>query len=383
MPINKPIEVNLGKDAGKKLFHSLDEVAEWLKTEKEFWSWVSEYNPTTNDLKLLCNEFLNTHNALDARINKTRPHINNEPEYARQIEGLTNEFNNCYGTKNCIYSKTPRGKYIDELRQRDPEEAIYAIGYYANENRYFNQPKHVRAIVEIALLEKGIRGSSSEKAALKGIYQEHVNITTNSKKTLEDLKNTIHEITIQANTTIEEKSKEFLDTKTKAEKIFDNMIKAYEEKLSLKAPVKYWSDKKKHHRFLATIFGFLTLFLFGETGQGLAEAWIILNDISLKNAPAHWQLGTLVVSAFLALWVLRIFSKLFLTHVHLQIDSGEREVMTETYLSLLRDGSGIATDDRTIILQNLFRPATTGIVHDETMPPNMVELLNRLVTSKR
>jgi hypothetical protein len=90
-----------------------------------------------------------------------------------------------------------------------------------------------------------------------------------------------------------------------------------------------------------------------------------------------------VVSAFLALWVLRIFSKLFLTHVHLQIDSGEREVMTETYLSLLRDGSGIATDDRTIILQNLFRPATTGIVHDETMPPNMVELLNRLVTSKR
>ena len=57
--------------------------------------------------------------------------------------------------------------------------------------------------------------------------------------------------------------------------------------------------------------------------------------------------------------------------------------MTETYLSLLRDGSGIATDDRTIILQNLFRPATTGIVHDETMPPNMVELLNQLVTNKR
>jgi len=140
------------------------------------------------------------------------------------------------------------------LRQRDPEEAIYAIGYYANENRYFNQPKHVRAIVEIALLEKGIRGSSSEKAALKGIYQEHVNITKNSKKTLEDLKNTIHEITIQANTTIEEKSKEFLDTKTKAEKIFDNMIKAYEERLSLKAPVKYWSDKKKHHRFLSHHF---------------------------------------------------------------------------------------------------------------------------------
>jgi hypothetical protein len=68
---------------------------------------------------------------------------------------------------------------------------------------------------------------------------------------------------------------------------------------------------------------------------------------------------------------------MFLSHLHLATDAGERVVMVKTYLSLI-EGQGIASDGhRQLILQALFRPAADGIVKDEGIPPTVLELLTR------
>lgn len=40
--------------------------------------------------------------------------------------------------------------------------------------------------------------------------------------------------------------------------------------------------------------------------------------------------------------------------------------MINTYLALLRNGDGVKEEDRELILQTLFRPATSGYIKDDT-----------------
>jgi hypothetical protein len=79
-----------------------------------------------------------------------------------------------------------------------------------------------------------------------------------------------------------------------------------------------------------------------------------------------------------AFWFERIFVRLLLSQVHLYTDASERVVMAKTYIALLREGQGMKDEDRRLILQALFRPAVTGIVKDDAIPPTVLEWITRL-----
>jgi Family of unknown function (DUF6161) len=68
---------------------------------------------------------------------------------------------------------------------------------------------------------------------------------------------------------------------------------------------------------------------------------------------------------------------MFLSHLHLSTDAAERVVMVKTYLSLLEGDHLSGDEDRQLILQALFRPASDGIVKDEGLPPSAFEFLTR------
>jgi len=52
--------------------------------------------------------------------------------------------------------------------------------------------------------------------------------------------------------------------------------------------------------------------------------------------------------------------------------------MVKTYLALLEDDKVLPDDDRNLILQSLFRPASDGIVKDEGLPHPALNVLTKL-----
>jgi hypothetical protein len=52
--------------------------------------------------------------------------------------------------------------------------------------------------------------------------------------------------------------------------------------------------------------------------------------------------------------------------------------MLKTYLSLLESERLPSDDDRKLILQSLFRPASDGIVKDEVIPHPALDALTKL-----
>jgi hypothetical protein len=80
----------------------------------------------------------------------------------------------------------------------------------------------------------------------------------------------------------------------------------------------------------------------------------------------------------LAFWFLRILSKIFLSQLHAWSDAQERVTMVRTYLSLLQDEKGLGAEDRRLILEALFRPAPSGIIKDDGVPPAMFDMISRL-----
>jgi len=81
----------------------------------------------------------------------------------------------------------------------------------------------------------------------------------------------------------------------------------------------------------------------------------------------------------MVIWITRLLIKVLLSHVHLHTDAQERRILTNTYLSLIRSNETLSDENRTLILQILFRPAATGIV-DDGGPATPMEFFGKLAS---
>lgn len=147
---------------------------------------------------------------------------------------------------------------------------------------------------------------------------------------------------------------------------------AFEEAMHLQAPVKYWNDKAIKHGKAEwwAIVRLCVYFPAAAVLLGFAfweAASLLLTGTGPKGPPAGLFIvisGGLAIVSTLALWVGRIFTKLYLSEHHLRNDAEERAVMTTTYLALTRENAASDTD-RQVILGALFRNTPDGIVKDE------------------
>ncbi len=58
-------------------------------------------------------------------------------------------------------------------------------------------------------------------------------------------------------------------------------------------------------------------------------------------------------------------------------DAAERVVMIKAYVALAREGK-LDDSHRSLILQALFKPSTTGLVKDDAVPASMLDLATRV-----
>lgn len=170
----------------------------------------------------------------------------------------------------------------------------------------------------------------------------------------------------------------FAELATKHEANLKAIEDTFHNKLALQKPIDYWREKKTAHVKLAKRFACasaIVLVLFG-IGLGSLVYWAF-GSLGPNDNPKHWQVGVTIIAAFFAIWIVRLLVRMFLSHQHLAADAAERVTMVQTYLSLSLEGQGVAPSDRSVILQQLFKSASDGLVKDDAAPPGLLELASR------
>ncbi|WP_131762316.1 DUF6161 domain-containing protein, partial [Legionella jamestowniensis] len=120
--------------------------------------------------------------------------------------------------------------------------------------------------------------------------------------------------------------------------------KIYRTKLSLEAPVTYWKDKQKAHKRNMLLFGGLTvittigfiLLFFQFSNLFNSEASIQVPFLPNTYTPL-WIMSKLLLISFVSLWLIRLFSKIYIANMHMSQDAHERIAMLKTYLAMMKE----------------------------------------------
>ncbi len=174
---------------------------------------------------------------------------------------------------------------------------------------------------------------------------------------------------------------------------FDSTHSAYFEKLKFEAPVTLWGERAAAHvenasKARALYWCILLLlavtsvsFLVGS-GEWFANLFTmetcsnVDGDVLCEkqfSARGPLAVGTAFLITTLALWVLRLQNKVYLSERHLALDASERKAFVETYLAMNADQS-IPEEHRAIMMHSVFRPTQDGIVKDDDGAPDLAAM---------
>lgn len=180
---------------------------------------------------------------------------------------------------------------------------------------------------------------------------------------------TVEQIIVDIEKAVEVQEKSFA---TKLKELRRNYI----EFSSFDQPKKYWEVKREFHKKQAsTHLGnlkdavrniFLAAF-FIVVGMGVIFYKIVDYQVTVPSQMYLAIAGVLFFLTSCAFWTIRVYVRLYLSHIHLETDADERVAMAKTYLAL-HFGKQIQDDDRKIILTSLFRHTADGVVSDDAAP---------------
>lgn len=178
-------------------------------------------------------------------------------------------------------------------------------------------------------------------------------------------------------TYIERRDTEWAQLVDAKEKHWDKMRKTYDEQLALEAPTTYWRNRSVESYKNARIFGW-------ASGAVAVIAVAVFCWLGIGFITGHAKdgvfvaLAPLLVPAFVAVWALKVLTRLMSDNLQLARDGLERETMVKTFLALIHDqerGRSLVTDeDRILILHSLFRPSAISSI-DDAPPVHWFDLL--------
>ncbi|MES2599135.1 MAG: DUF6161 domain-containing protein [Verrucomicrobiota bacterium] len=246
------------------------------------------------------------------------------------------------------------------------------IDWAASAHRVAIQALETQARDCLIQQEERLKHLESENCRLNQIHQDSlqardkalVELQSNKEKALNDL----HSSQDQA----------YAKLTAEYEQKFQAIKKLYTDELALRAPVDYWEKSRRGHVKLAKRYALasgILVSVFG-TALGILIHWAF-GSLGQNENPKHWEVGVVVVSTFFVVWIIRLIIRLFLSHQHLATDAEQKVTMVNTFLALGKEEGGVAKEDRTIILQQLFKSAADGIVKEDGTPPGWLEYLSR------
>ncbi|OFZ70439.1 MAG: hypothetical protein A2Z01_00140 [Betaproteobacteria bacterium RBG_16_58_11] len=388
--IEPTLVLDLGEKGGHLEFEQPAEVQQWLNEEHSKWHWMNQIHETSGAF----DSFTNLRQAATQFIQQWTQNLEEPGVAQKSIDALKRHFESAVPSQLFWLSSSPTGAFILRLQQ-ERHQLVAAGAYLALGGAYSSQsqqphPLLLEGIIEGFLYKREIDWTATaHREALEKLKQQY-------SRNLSDQKRKYQEI-VQANGELNEKFDESLEAKAKLlddlhvrqdgefkllidthENNLKAIENAYDQKLALLKPVKYWNarnkshgTKAKHFAIASGVVGAVILALLGWL------AYKIFLDVPVGEKPQVWQVGVFSVAAFFGIWLERILVRLFISNMHLATDAVERVTMLQTYLSIIREGSVFAPEDKKMILERLFHPATDGLVKDDAAPPSPLEMLSR------
>ena len=232
-----------------------------------------------------------------------------------------------------------------------------------------------------------------------------------------------------------EQASQFKTIRNEEEKRLTILVDTFKEKMELNESISYWTKKRDYHRimviltaistvviaaFFAMLFtaNAISLFATPQTTTDGTESitpffskFIVVPNLATSGTTAPritttttitdttitttiisnvnedvwstdnlWKISVMILISTIGVWLIRLSTKIFISHLHLGIDTYERVTMIKTYFALLAEKRSLNDDDRELILQTLFRPSSTGFIKDDgpiTIPETLVNTLKR------
>lgn len=392
-------KLDLGENGGLFAPTTLAQATAWIQIEQVFWSWIQNRSYGNHDQGIRqAVEQLNP--ALNHVQQALQYKDSNPQQYQAQVTETANRLSDIFIQRKLPHSSTALAKRIEAYRKGagDLTGSYLAAVFVPPQQGHHFQPQDLaawRGLIE-GLIDRYNLGNAPLKGRKQAADQSFEQLRTKAEtllgeKTLaydelhrnydsvaKDIATSADNQIAHFNTAQDKREADFLKLVDEHKDEMEQLRKTFREEIALRAPADYWETKRKGHVFMSRILGGLT---FASIAGAAISLSLFIHDL-LGNtpqgtAPESWKVAMLVLIGLFTVWGVRLLVRMFLSHLHLSTDAAERVVMVRTYLSLLEGDRLSGGEDRQLILQALFRPASDGIVKDEGLPPSVFEFLTR------
>lgn len=379
---------------------SAAEALTWMHREQQFWAWLQNRSGGGNHDQGL-RQALSQLNQAMSEAQQAIQHKDARPQnYQGHVTSLNNLVQDVFARRRLPHSSTPLAQRIDAYRQSAGEQAasFFAAVFIPPQQGHHFEPRDLagwRGLTAGLIERDGLLSAPAKgrkQAAEQSFEQLRVKVEAllGEKSTAYDALHRDYSALVESTrTAAQEHQSRFTQDQTQRAEDFEKLVsehkqemenlrKTFREEIALRAPATYWDDKRREHERLSKVIGAVS---FGSIALSvLGLGWLIhdlLRTAQPNAAPEAWRLAMVVLIGLFAVWGVRLVVRMFLSHLHLATDAAERVVMARTYLSLLEGDRLASKEDRQLILQALFRPASDGIVKDEGVPFSLAEVLTR------
>ena len=379
---------------------SAAEALTWMHREQQFWAWLQNRNGGGNHDQGL-RQALSQLNQAMSEAQQAVQHKDVRPQnYQGHVTSLNNLVQDVFARRRLPHSSTPLAQRIDAYRQSAGEQAasFFAAVFIPPQQGHHFEPRDLAGWrgLTAGLIERDGLLSAPAKGRKQAAEQSFEQLRVKAEALLGE-KSTAYDalhrdyaaLVESTQTAAQEHQSRFTQDQTQRAEDFEKLVsehkqemenlrKTFREEIALRAPATYWDDKRREHERLSKVMGVVSFSSIALSVLGLG--WLIhdlLRTAQPNAAPEAWRLAMVVLIGLFAVWGVRLVVRMFLSHLHLATDAAERVVMARTYLSLLEGDRLASKEDRQLILQALFRPASDGIVKDEGVPFSLAEVLTR------
>lgn len=379
---------------------SAAEALTWMHREQQFWAWLQNRNGGGNHDQGL-RQALSQLNQAMSEAQQAIQHKDARPQnYQGHVTSMNNLVQDVFARRRLPHSSTPLAQRIDAYRQSAGEQAasFFAAVFIPPQQGHHFEPRDLAGWrgLTAGLIERDGLSSAPAKGRKQAAEQSFEQLRVKAEALLGE-KSTAYDalhrdyaaLVESTRTAAQEHQSRFTQDQTQRAEDFEKLVsehkqemenlrKTFREEIALRAPATYWDDKRREHERLSKVMGAVSFTSIALSVLGLG--WLIhdlLRTAQPNAAPEAWRLAMVVLIGLFAVWGVRLVVRMFLSHLHLATDAAERVVMARTYLSLLEGDRLASKEDRQLILQALFRPASDGIVKDEGVPFSLAEVLTR------
>lgn len=386
------LALDLGEKGGRLEFSQPSEVQQWFADELVKWQWMNPIPQVVNALQT----FRVTQNDANQYIQRWSQSLSKSEDVTPHLNSLKQFIETRVVQQPLWLSSSPIGSYILQLAQDSLRGPLVAAGAYLSLGGSFtpaSNPLHPKflegAIVGFLYKNEIDWTATTHREALEKLKHQYTGNIADQKRKFNEIEQANDSLNSQFNQTLLEKDKLLDELHVNQGEEFKKLIetheanlkaieKAYDQKLALWKPVEYWEARGRSHHAKSKNFAIAS----GAIGVVilLALGWLayeIFLNVPPNEKPQAWQVGVFSVAAFFGIWLERILVRLFVSNIHLATDAEERVTMLQTYLSIIREGSEFAPEDKKLILERLFHPAADGLVKDDGAPPSPLEILTR------